>query len=149
MELTLMPMPTEFTPISSTLGGVVIGLSAVLLMLFHGRIAGISGIIGRLLPPYAGAEPAHAAAFLVGLIAAPLVYIAAGPTITHTVSGNLPLMIGGGLLVGFGAAYGGGCTSGHGVCGLARLSSQSLAATAMFMATGFAAVLLMRHVIGG
>ena len=86
---------------------------------------------------------------LLGLIAAPLVYFAAGPTITQTVSGNSPLMIGGGLLVGFGAAYGGGCTSGHGVCGLARLSSQSLAATAMFMATGFATVLLMRHVIGG
>ena len=120
-----------------------------MLMLFHGRIAGISGIIGRLLPPYAGAEPAHAAAFLAGLIAAPLVYAAAGAAITQTVSSNVPLMIAGGLLVGFGAAYGGGCTSGHGVCGLARLSPRSLAATATFMATGFAAVLLVRHVIGG
>ena len=143
-----MPMPTEFTPIASSLGGVLIGVSAVLLMLFHGRIAGISNIVGRLLPPYAGGEPAHAAAFLAGLIAAPLVYAAAGATITQTVSANVPLMIAGGLLVGFGAC-GGGCTSGHGVCGLSRLSPRSLAAVATFMATGLAAVLLVRHVIGG
>jgi hypothetical protein len=144
-----MPMPTEFTPIASSLGGVLIGAAAVLLMLFHGRIAGISNIIGRLLPPQPGSDPAHAAAFLAGLVAAPLVYAAAGATITQTVSANVPLMIAGGLLVGFGAAYGGGCTSGHGVCGLSRLSPRSLAATATFMATGFAAVLLVRHVIGG
>lgn len=144
-----MPMPTEFTPIASSLGGVLIGASAVLLMLFHGRIAGISNIVGRLLPPYAGGEPGHAAAFLAGLIAAPLVYAAAGATITQTVSANVPLMIAGGLLVGFGAACGGGCTSGHGVCGLSRLSPRSLAAVATFMATGFAAVLLVRHVVGG
>lgn len=144
-----MPTPTEFTPIASSLGGVLIGVSAVLLMLFHGRIAGISGIIGRLLPPHAGGEPAHAAAFLSGLIAAPLVYAATGEIITQTVSANVPLMIAGGLLVGFGAVYGGGCTSGHGVCGLSRLSPQSLAATATFMATGFAAVFVVRHVVGG
>jgi uncharacterized protein len=107
-----MPMPTEFTPIASSLGGVLIGASAVLLMLFHGRIAGITNIVGRLLPPRSSGDPAHAAAFLAGLTAAPLVYAAAGATVTQTVSANVPLMLAGGLLVGFGAAYGGGCTSG-------------------------------------
>ena len=107
-----MPVPTEFTPIASTIGGVLIGLSAVIVMVFHGRIAGISGIIARLLPPSDGAEPVHAGAFLVGLVAAPLLYAAAGVPITQTVSANVPLMIAGGLLVGFGAIYGGGCTSG-------------------------------------
>lgn len=143
-----MPVPTEFTPIASTLGGVLIGLSAVVVMLFHGRVAGISGIIGRLLPPHAGAEPMQAAAFLAGLIAAPLVYTAVGGVITQTVPANVTLMVGGGLLVGFGAAYGGGCTSGHGVCGIARLSPRSLAATAMFMATAFLTVLVVRHLVG-
>ena len=141
-------MPTEFTPIASTIGGVLIGLSAVVLMLFHGRVAGISGILGRLLPPHARAEPMQAAAFLVGLISAPVLYMAAGGVILQTVSANAALMVGGGLLVGFGAAYGGGCTSGHGVCGIARLSPRSLIATGMFMATGFLTVLTVRHVIG-
>ncbi len=143
-----MPVPTEFTPIAATIGGVLIGLAAVMLMLFHGRVAGISGIIGRLLPPHADAEPMQAAAFLAGLIAAPLIYTAAGGMITQTVSANATLMVGGGLLVGFGAAYGGGCTSGHGVCGIARLSPRSLIATAVFMATGFLTVLVVRHLIG-
>jgi uncharacterized membrane protein YedE/YeeE len=145
----MMTVVTEFTPFASTLGGVLIGLSAVILMLFHGRVAGISGIIGRVLPPYGGAEPMHAAAFLAGLIGAPLLYVAAGDAITQTVSSNAPLMIAGGLLVGFGAAYGGGCTSGHGVCGLARISPVSLVATAAFMTTGFLTVLIARHVFGG
>lgn len=144
-----MPVPTEFTPVASTLGGVLIGASAVMLMLFHGRIAGISGIVGRLLLPYDGDQPVHAAAFVAGLIAAPLMYAAAGIAVTQTVSDNLPLMLVGGLLVGFGAAYGGGCTSGHGVCGLSRLSPLSLAATAVFMTTGFATVFVVRHMIGG
>jgi uncharacterized membrane protein YedE/YeeE len=91
----------------------------------------------------------HAATFLAGLIAAPLVYAATGVPIAQTVSANAPLMIAGGLLVGFSAAYGDGCTSGHGVCGLSRLSARSLIATATFMATGFATVLIVRHVIGG
>ena len=101
----------------------MIGASAVILMLFRGRIAGISGIIGRTLPPFAeGAEAGDALAFILGLIAAPLVYVAttASP-VAQTVSDNLPLMAIAGLSVGFGAAYGAGCTSGHGVCGLARL----------------------------
>jgi uncharacterized protein len=145
----MMTVATEFTPFASTLGGVLIGLSAVILMLFHGRIAGISGILGRILPPYGRAEPMHAAAFLAGLIGAPFFYVVAGGAITQTVSSSAPLMIAGGLLVGFGAAYSGGCTSGHGVCGLARLSAVSIIATAAFMMTGFLTVLIARHVFGG
>jgi uncharacterized membrane protein YedE/YeeE len=144
----MMPVTTEFTPFASSLGGVLIGMSAVILMLFHGRIAGISGIIGRTLPPYDGGEPMHAAAFLAGMIGAPLLYAAAGGAAAQTVSSNAPLMIAGGLLVGFGAVYGGGCTSGHGVCGLARLSPISLVATAAFMTTGFLTVFIARHMIG-
>ena len=109
---------TEFTPLASTIGGALIGLAAVILMLFNGRIAGISGILGRLFPPYDGADPGGAAAFIAGLIAAPFLYAAVtGAPFVQTVSSNAGLMAIAGLLVGFGAAYGGGCTSGHGVCG--------------------------------
>jgi len=141
---------TEFTPLASTLGGALIGLAAVILLAFEGRIAGISGIVGRLFPPYAGAAPLGALFFVLGLIASPLIYAAAmGTAFAQSVSGNTTLMAVAGLLVGFGASFGGGCTSGHGVCGVARLSVRSLAATATFMATGFATVFAMRHVIGG
>jgi uncharacterized membrane protein YedE/YeeE len=141
---------TPFTPLSATIGGALIGIAAVLLMAFNGRIAGISGILGRLIPGSANADPLGAALFILGLIAAPVVYVwATGAPYAQTVSGNLSLMVVAGLLVGFGAAYGGGCTSGHGVCGIARLSPRSLIATATFMATGFATVFLMRHVLGG
>jgi uncharacterized membrane protein YedE/YeeE len=141
---------TEFTPLASTLGGALIGISAVMLLALNGRIAGISGIVGRLLPPYAGADALGAACFVLGLIAAPFLYHAvAGAQFVQTVSDRGGLMAVAGLLVGFGAAYGGGCTSGHGVCGIARLSPRSIVATATFMATGFATVYGMRHVIGG
>src|SRR3990170_8561445 len=141
---------TEFTPLASTIGGALIGTVAVMLMALTGRIAGISGILGRLFPPYAGADPSGAAAFVLGLIAAPLVYATVtGGTFAQTVSDKATLMAAAGLLVGFGAAYGGGCTSGHGVCGIARLSLRSLVATAIFMATGFATLFAMRHVMGG
>jgi len=142
--------PTEFTPLASTIGGVRIGVASVMLMLFSGRIAGISGILGRLFPPFAGEDPRGAAAFVIGLIAAPLLYAAAtGSTFAQTVSDNARLMAVAGLLVGFGAAYGSGCTSGHGVCGMSRLSLRSVVATAIFMGTGFVTVFVMRHVIGG
>jgi uncharacterized protein len=141
---------TEFTPLASTIGGALIGLAAVMLMLFNGRIAGISGILGRLFPPYDGADPAGAAAFVIGLLAAPLIYAAAMEApFAQTVSGNLSLMAIAGLLVGFGAGYGGGCTSGHGVCGISRLSLRSVVATAIFMTTGFVTVFVMRHLVGG
>jgi uncharacterized membrane protein YedE/YeeE len=143
-------MGTEFTPLASTIGGALIGLAAVMLMLFNGRIAGISGILGRLFPLYDGADPAGAAAFVIGLLSAPLIYAAAmGAPVAQNVSGNVSLMAIAGLLVGFGAGYGGGCTSGHGVCGMARLSIRSLIATAIFMTTGFVTVFVMRHVVGG
>ena len=129
---------------------MLIGSSAVMLMLFNGRIAGISGILGRLFPPYDGADPGGAAAFVIGLLAAPLLSAAViGAPFAQTVSDNVSLMTAAGLLVGFGVAYGGGCTSGHGVCGSARLSLRSLTATAIFMGTGFATVFVMRHLVGG
>ena len=141
---------TEFTPLASTLGGALIGVSAVMLMALNGRIAGISGIVGRLLPPYAGADPLGAACIVLGLIASPLLYQAAtGAPVVQTVSDQGGLMAVAGLLVGFGTSTGGGCTSGHGVCGIARLSPRSVLATAIFMATGFVTVYVMRHVIGG
>ena len=142
---------TEFTPIASLIGGILIGLSAVLLMVFDGRIAGISGITGRFLPPYAsGDAPVSALAFIVGLIVAPfLVSAFTGQPVVQAISGNIPLMGIAGLLVGFGAAYGGGCTSGHGVCGTARLSKRSIIATITFMATAIITVFLSRHAIGG
>jgi len=141
---------TEFTPFASSLGGALIGVAAVMLMALNGRIAGISGIVGRLLPPYAGADPVGAACIVLGLIASPLLYQAAtGAPVVQTVSDQGGLMAVAGLLVGFGSAAGGGCTSGHGVCGIARLSPRSVVATVTFMATGFATVCLMRHVIGG
>ena len=141
---------TEFTPFSSALGGALIGIAAVMLLALNGRIAGISGIVGRLLPPYAGADPIGAACIVLGLIASPFLYQAlAGAPFAQTVSDRGGLMAVAGLLVGFGTGIGGGCTSGHGVCGIARLPPRSLVATATFMATGFATVYVMRHVIGG
>ena len=145
-----MSVITPFTPIAPTIGGALIGLAAVLLMLFNGRIAGISGILARLFPPYAGSDVASTAAFVAGLVLAPVCYsTVSGWPVTQTVSGNAVLMAVAGLLVGFGTVYGSGCTSGHGVCGLARLSRRSLVATVVFMAAGFATVFIVRHVIGG
>ncbi|OYX13464.1 MAG: hypothetical protein B7Z15_07175 [Rhizobiales bacterium 32-66-8] len=139
---------TEFTPIASLIGGMMIGLSAVLMLLLEGRIAGISGIASRLFPPYSDRAFAGRLAFVAGLVAAPLLLVAAGVPVVQTVSGNAWLMAGAGLLVGFGSVWGSGCTSGHGVCGLARLSRRSLVATGVFMAAGFVTVFLVRHVIG-
>jgi len=128
----------------------LIGLSAVLLMLFNGRIAGISGILARMFPPYAGADAASALAFVVGLMAAPLCYWAVtGGPVPQIVSSDAVLMAIAGVLVGFGTFYGSGCTSGHGVCGIARLSRRSLVATAVFMVMGFVTVFVLRHLIGG
>lgn len=140
---------TEFTPLASLAGGMMIGLSAVLLMLWEGRIAGISGIAGRLLPPFSDGAFLSRLGFVLGLAAAPLAYAAVtGAAIVQTVSSNLPLMAAAGLIVGFGSVWGNGCTSGHGVCGLSRLSRRSFVATAVFMAVAFATVFVTRHVIG-
>jgi uncharacterized membrane protein YedE/YeeE len=139
---------TEFTPWASLTGGALIGLSAVLLMAWEGRIAGISGIAGRLLPPWTDEATPSRLGFVIGLVAAPLAWFAAtGSPVVQTVSSNLPLMVAAGLLVGFGSTWGNGCTSGHGVCGLARLSPRSVMATAVFMAAAVLTVLVVRHLM--
>ncbi len=141
---------TEFTPFTSLLGGVLIGLSAVLLMLVLGRIMGATGILTGLINPASRMDWGWRAAMLAGMVTAPLVYYAAAgamPTITVPVS--TPLMLLGGFLVGIGVTFGAGCTSGHGVCGIARLSSRSISATLPFMATTAITVFVIRHVIGG
>jgi len=143
-------MATQITPLASTIGGVLIGIAAVVLMFFNGRIAGISGIVGRLLPPYRDNDLIGAAAFILGLMAAPLGYtLATGTPVIQIVSGNVLLMVVAGLLVGIGTTYGGGCTSGHGVCGLSRLSPRSIVATAIFMAAAVVTVFVARHTLGG
>lgn len=137
---------TSFTPIASLLGGALIGLSAVLLMWATGRIAGVSGIAARLFPPYEDGEFAGRLAFVAGLIAAPvLVRLVTGSLPAQTIAAGTPVLIVAGLLTGFGAVWGSGCTSGHGVCGLSRLSVRSLVATFTFMATGVATVFVIRH----
>jgi hypothetical protein len=139
----------HFTPVSAAIGGALIGLSAVLLMLFTGRIAGISGIFGGLLNPQSD-DRLWRVAFVVGLIAAPLSAALAGYTVAMPqLPGSLITIVVGGLLVGFGTRLGNGCTSGHGICGIARLSPRSIAATGVFMLAAVIVVALTRHVIGG
>ena len=141
---------TEFTPFSSLLGGALIGCAAVLLMATNGRIAGVSGIVSSLLPPQNRQDALPCLAFVAGLVGAPVVFrLATGDPVLQTVSSNLVLMASAGVLVGFGAVFGNGCTSGHGVCGLARMSGRSLAATVSFMAFAMATVFVTRHVVGG
>ena len=140
---------TEFTPLASLTGGMLIGLSAVLLMLWEGRIAGISGIAGRLLPPYLDGAFLSRLGFVVGLVAAPfLVQTFTGTPVLQTVSADIPLMVAAGLLVGFGSVWGDGCTSGHGVCGMSRLSTRSFVATGVFMTVAFVTVFVTRHLLG-
>src|SRR6476661_1799829 len=139
---------SHFTPISSLLGGLLIGLAAAVLWLANGRIAGISGIVGAL-PSARSGDVAWRVAFLGGLIVSPLLWAAlAGPPVV-SLEASLPTVIAGGLLVGFGTRLGGGCTSGHGVCGLARFSRRSIVATIVFMASAIIVVAIVRHGIGG
>ncbi|EZP41785.1 YeeE/YedE family protein [Janthinobacterium lividum] len=134
----------HFTPWASLAGGMLIGLAAALLILFNGRIAGISGIVGGLLRPHSG-DLGWRIAFLAGLIGTPLLY-QLWQALPHVqIDAGTPALIVAGLLVGVGVRYGAGCTSGHGVCGLSRLSPRSLAATCAFMAAGFLTVYLLRH----
>jgi hypothetical protein len=137
----------SFTPWASLVGGALIGLAATILVFFTGRIAGVSGILGGLLRPSTG-DVAWRLAFIAGLVVAPLVYLvfAARPPIA--VEAGYPTLVFAGLAVGIGTRYAGGCTSGHGVCGLSRLSPRSLVATLAFMGAGFATVLVVRHVLG-
>jgi uncharacterized membrane protein YedE/YeeE len=137
---------TSFTPIASVVGGALIGLSAVLLMAFSGRIAGVSGIASRLLPPFEDKEFAGRLAFVAGLVAAPLLaWLVTGGRPGLSIQAGVPVLVIAGLLVGFGSVWGNGCTSGHGVCGISRLSMRSLLATGIFMATAIVTVFLVRH----
>ncbi len=136
-----------FTPWSSLAGGVLVGIAAAMFVLLNGRIAGISGVLGGLLMPAKG-DVAWRLAFVLGLVGAPLVYLLFTAVPQPQIdAGNLALVVAG-LLVGIGTRYGSGCTSGHGVCGLSRLSARSLAATAAFMAAGFVTVYITRHLLG-
>lgn len=138
----------HFTPWPSLAGGVLIGLAAAWLVAFNGRIAGISGIVGGLFTAGA-AERDWRAAFVAGLIAAPLMMRVAGAAVTPQVDAGWGELLAAGLLVGIGTRYAGGCTSGHGVCGLSRGAMRSIVATAVFMVAGFATVFVRRHVLGG
>lgn len=141
---------TEFTPLQSLAGGMLIGLAASLLMLFHGRIAGITGIISGILPPRVAQDWPWRAAFLAGMVASPLLYVLVFrmPISFNPVGSPLMLLISG-AIVGLGVSYGGGCTSGHGICGLSRLSARSAVATLTFMISTALTVFLVRHVLGG
>jgi uncharacterized protein len=142
----------NFTPVPAAIGGALIGLSAALLWVAMGRVAGISGIIGGLIGGMGtirSREIIWRVAFLIGLVAAPLLYRLAGGTLPEPSVTTAPaLLIAAGLLVGFGTRLGSGCTSGHGVCGLARLSRRSLAATTLFMGSAAVTVFVVRHLIG-
>jgi len=136
----------HFTPGMSLLGGVLIGISSALFILANGRIAGISGILGGLLRRRPG-EMAWRIAFLLGLVAAPAAIFALTGPLTATIEASTEVLVIAGLLVGIGTRYGAGCTSGHGVCGLSRLSPRSLVATLAFMGAGMGIVFVMRHLL--
>jgi uncharacterized membrane protein YedE/YeeE len=135
---------SHFTPWASLGGGMLIGAAAAMLVLFSGRIAGISGILGGLLAPRRG-DVAWRLAFIGGLLAAPLAMLFY--SMTPRIEAGFGTLALAGLLVGLGTRYGSGCTSGHGVCGLSRLSPRSLVATAAFMAAGIATVFVTRHIL--
>ena len=137
----------HFTPWTSLAGGLLIGVAASILLLFNGRIAGVSSIVGGLLRP-TGGEFGWRIAFVVGLVCAPLVYGLATALPAVRIDADMGTLIVAGLLVGLGTGYGSGCTSGHGVCGISRLSVRSLVATMLFMAAGFVTVFIVRHLIG-
>lgn len=137
----------HFTPYASSIGGVLIGAAAALLLLMNGRIAGISGIVGGLLRRVRG-DVAWRLAFLLGIAGAPALYSLFAVMPAARIDAGYGALAVAGLLVGFGTRYGSGCTSGHGVCGLSRLSPRSAIATGTFMAAGFATVFLVRHVLG-
>ena len=140
---------TYFTPWASLTGGIILGLASAIFILVNGRILGISGILGGLFPPKVG-DTTWRIAFMLGLFAAPAVFHAVVPMQYITaprIEASDFLVVAAGLLVGIGTRYASGCTSGHGVCGLSRLSPRSLVATASFMGAGFITVYVMRHVI--
>lgn len=138
---------TSFTPYASLAGGVLIGLAAALFLLLNGRIAGISGVLGGLLRPAKG-DVGWRVAFLAGMVGAPTVYALVASVPAPRIDAGWVALVVAGLLVGLGTRYGSGCTSGHGVCGLSRLSLRSLVATLTFMVAGFVTVYIVRHLLG-
>jgi len=136
-----------FTPVAALIGGVLIGCAAAMLVLLNGRIAGISGILGGILRPSPG-DVGWRLAFVAGIVAAPLVWMAVSALPEIRIDAGYPLLIVAGLIVGISTRYGAGCTSGHGVCGISRLSPRSIVATLAFMTTGFITVFVVRHVLG-
>lgn len=139
---------TEFTPLMSFAGGLMIGLSAVALMLFWGRIAGMTAILGGILPPL-DRDWAWKATFLAGAIIAPAALALSGTRVAFDVPVSLSALVIGGVVTGIGVTFGSGCTSGHGICGLARFSKRSAVATLTFMVFAFITTYLIRHVFGG
>ena len=138
---------THFTPWSALAGGLVLGLASALFILLNGRVLGISGIVGGLLRPKAG-DSAWRMSFVLGMLVAPALYwLLTGAAVPATIDAGWGTIVLAGLLVGLGTRYGAGCTSGHGVCGLARLSPRSLVATLAFMAAGFVTVFALRHLL--
>jgi uncharacterized membrane protein YedE/YeeE len=135
-----------FTPATALAGGLLIGAAAGLFALLNGRVTGISGIVGGLLRPQRG-DVAWRAAFVLGLVAAPLAYALFAAPPKPQIDAGWGALVAAGLLVGIGTRYGSGCTSGHGVCGLSRLSLRSLVATLVFMAAGFVTVFVLRHLL--
>lgn len=129
-----------FTPVSAALGGLMIGIAVAVLLLFNGRIAGISGIFANMLTKQSGWR----IAFIAGLAGAPWIYMLFAGQPDVVITADYPLLIAAGLLVGFGTRLGNGCTSGHGICGMARLSKRSFAAVAVFMVSAFLTVWLMK-----
>jgi uncharacterized membrane protein YedE/YeeE len=137
----------NFTPISALAGGALIGAASAMFLLLNGRIAGISGIVGGLLRPTRG-DSGWRVAFVLGLLLSPFLYAVFLPLPAVRVDASNGMLVLAGLLVGVGTRYGSGCTSGHGVCGISRLSPRSMVATAAFMFAGFATVFVVRHVWG-
>ena len=137
----------NFTLWTALAGGALIGISAALFILFNGRIAGISGIIGGLFRPVMH-DAGWRIAFTLGLILAPIIWLLFAELPNIQIDATYNLLIVAGVIVGFGARYGSGCTSGHGVCGISRLSPRSIIATLAFMGTGFLTVFIMRHILG-
>ena len=142
-------MPIDWpncTPWTSLGGGMLIGLAAALFVLLNGRIAGISGVLGGLLQPRAG-DIVWRVLFVAGLLLAPTLYGLVASLPVATIDADYPTLVAAGLLVGVGTRFGAGCTSGHGVCGISRLSPRSIVATITFMAAGFATVFVIRHLL--
>lgn len=137
----------NFTPWTSLAGGLMIGIATALFLVFNGRIAGISGIVGGLLTPARG-DIAWRLAFVGGLVLSTLVFSSIAPLPQVHIEAGYPVLILAGLLVGIGTRYGSGCTSGHGVCGLSRRSPRSMVATVAFMFAGFVTVYVVRHLVG-